>query len=243
MLTFPISLLLFLAAEPPHNALTPAETSNGWILLFDGKSTNGWLEVTGKPFPVQSWRIEDGCLRAFDPGDGYQDLRTVLEFEPAFEFQFEWKIGPKGNSGIKYFVQRVDDWTNAKGRQARARGLEYQLFDDSVENDRRKITGSLYEALAPEAAGLTKPVGEFNQSMIRVQGSRVEHWLNGSKVVSFDVASPEVQTRTTKEFKGTFRGAARTFLALQNHGTPVWFRDLKVRKIENGTGVSTSPVH
>jgi hypothetical protein len=79
--------------------------------------------------------------------------------------------------------------------------------------------------------------------MIRVQGSRFEHWLNGSKVVSFDVASPEVQTRTTKEFKGTFRGAARTFLALQNHGTPVWFRDLKVRKIENGTGVSTSPVH
>ena len=125
--------------------------------------------MTGKPFPAQSWRIEDGCLRAFDAGHGFQDLRTQSEFGKAFEFQFEWKIGRGGNSGVKYFVQKVDDWANAKGRQARARGFEYQLFDDAAEptHDVRKITGSLYEAVPPMKT-VAKPGGKFNRSMIRV---------------------------------------------------------------------------
>ncbi len=234
-----ISLAMLVPALEP-NSLTPHERSQGWTLLFDGASTNGWLEVTGKPFPAQSWRIEDGCLRAFDPGNGFQDLRTVLEFDAAFEFQFEWKIAKQGNSGVKYLVQHTDEWTNANGRQARARGLEYQIFDDAAEpaHDRRKITASLYEAIAPSKAA-ARPLGEFNQSMIRVRGTHVEHWLNGEKMVEFETTSPEVRTMLQKAAAKEEGKALKTrsYLSLQNHGTPVWFRNLKVRRLnENGTG-------
>ena len=234
------ALTIVLTALEP-NTLTPHERSEGWTLLFDGTSTNGWLEVTGKPFPAQSWRIEDGCLRAADPGNGFQDLRTVLEFDSAFEFQFEWKIEKRGNSGVKYLVQYTDEWTNA-----RARGLEYQLFDDDAEptHDRRKITASLYEAIAPSKAA-AHPLGEFNQSMIRVRGTHVEHWLNGEKVVEFETTSPEVRTMLQKaaaKDPGTPL-KTRSYLSLQNHGTPVWFRNLKVRRLNEGGTGGPDPVH
>src|SRR5207247_1821936 len=96
----------------------------GWILLFDGHSAKGWQEVSGLPFPITTWTIEDGCLRALDPGTGIQDIRTEATFR-SFEFQFDWKVPPDGNSGVKYLVQRTDRWNNKNGLQSRARGLEY----------------------------------------------------------------------------------------------------------------------
>ncbi len=99
-----------------------------WQSLFDGKSTKGWVEVTGKPFPSHSWTIEDGCLKSLVRTDGFQDIRTVEKFR-SFELEFEWKLLKDGNSGVKYLIQNIDEWTNKEGRQARARGLEYQLVD------------------------------------------------------------------------------------------------------------------
>lgn len=229
MLAFAVALL-YVAQDSQHNTLTPQERKEGWTLLFDGKSTEGWLEVTGKPFPA-AWRIEDGCLRAVDPGSGYQDIRTTAEFAPAFEFQFDWKIGPKGNSGVKYFVQRIDEWNNAKGRQARARGVEYQLYDDKADPNQPgiKITGSVYDAVAPSATP-ARPLGEFNHSLIRVQGHHIEHWLNGVKIIDTSLDAPAVLDRVRKEAKKD-QLSERSFLSLQNHGTPVWFRDLKVRTL------------
>ncbi len=235
-----LAILLLLSVEDP-NALSPPERAEGWKLLFDGKSAEGWLEVTGKPFPAQSWRIEDSCLRAFDTGNGFQDLRTQREFGKAFEFQFEWKIGKGGNSGVKYFVQKVDDWTNAKGRQARARGFEYQLFDDVAEptHDVRKITGALYEAVPPLQT-VAKPVGEFNRSMIRVRDGRVEHWLNGVKVVEFGLDSTEAKLAVTRAMGKTPKPeiGPGNFVSLQNHGSPVWFRGIKARELENENGAN-----
>src|SRR5487761_2135673 len=98
-------------------------------LLFDGKTSDGWVEVTGKPFPPNSWTIEDGCLKTVVRPGGAQDIRTVASFR-SFDLEFDWKVLANGNSGVKYLIQHIDEWNNKLGRQARARGLEYQLADN-----------------------------------------------------------------------------------------------------------------
>ncbi len=224
------ALLLFAGFAAAQNTLTQAEKSAGWILLFDGKTTAGWQEVTGLPFPTTSWTIEDGSLHALNPGHGFQDIRTEI-IPRSFEFQFDWKIAKNGNSGVKYLVQKTDRWTNAEGLQARARGLEYQLFDDASEPgiDKRKLCGALYDAIAPsrEAA---RPPGEFNHSLLVVRASHVEHWLNGVKVVEFETTSPLVH-EVLEKLAGGKQAVTESFLSLQNHGTPVWFRNLQLRRL------------
>ncbi|SPE41984.1 conserved exported hypothetical protein [Candidatus Sulfopaludibacter sp. SbA3] len=224
-----LAAVLVHAAQAP-NTLTEAEKAAGWVLLFDGKTTAGWLEVTGLPFPNDSWKIEDGSLRALNPGHGFQDLRTET-VPQSFEFLFDWKIAKGGNSGVKYLVQKTDRWTNAEGLQARARGLEYQLFDDASDpsTDRRKLCGALYDAIPPSQPA-ARPAGEFNHSALIVRGENVEHWLNGVKVVEFQTSSPLVRGVILQLAAG---GATvpESFIALQNHGTPVWFRNLKLRRL------------
>jgi hypothetical protein len=223
-----VALSFALSAQAP-NTLTGAEKSAGWTLLFDGKTTAGWLEVTGLPFPTASWTIEDGSLRALNSGHGFQDLRSEV-VPRSFEFQFDWKIAKGGNSGVKYLVQKTDRWTNAEGLQARARGLEYQLFDDASDPsaDKRKLCGALYDAIAPSRAA-ARPPGEFNHSLLIVRGGHVEHWLNGEKVVEFETSSPLVHGVILQLAAGG-PTVSESFIALQNHGTPVWFRNLKLRK-------------
>jgi hypothetical protein len=228
------SLLLLLAAPllaADPNTLTPAEKAAGWMLLFDGRTTAGWQEVTGLSVPAESWRVEDGCLRALNSGHGYQDLRTETVFS-SFEFQFDWKIDPGGNSGVKYLVQKTDRWTNAIGLQARARGFEYQLVDDTTPDaaEPNKKCGSLYGVIAPARAA-AHPPGEFNHSLLVVRGTRVEHWLNGVKVVEFDTAE-DAPHKVMTDAAGKGPIVRESILSLQNHGTPVWFRSLKVRRLE-----------
>ncbi|MCX6627476.1 MAG: DUF1080 domain-containing protein, partial [Candidatus Solibacter sp.] len=153
--------------------------AGGWRLLFDGKTTDGWLEITGKPFPA-CWTIENGCLKATPHKDGFQDIRTVETFRD-FELEFDWMLKADGNSGVKYLVQKVDEWVNKDGRQARARGLEYQLADDrnaDAASAPSRAAGSLYSVIAP-APKVTPRIGEFNHSRLVVRGGGVEHWLNG----------------------------------------------------------------
>src|SRR5690349_16423675 len=133
------------------NQLTSAERRAGWRLLFDGRSTAGWQEITGKPFPHNCWTIANGCLKSLVRTDGFQDIRTVDQFA-SFDLQFDWKLLKDGNSGVKYLIRKVDEWTNAAGRQARARGLEYQLADDhnaDAASDPRRVAASLYSIFAP----------------------------------------------------------------------------------------------
>lgn len=211
------------AAGPEPNTLTPAEQAAGWKLLFDGHTTTGWTEVTGKPFPA-SWTIEDGCLRSLAMRS-MQDLRTTDTYRN-FELRWEWKIAPGGNSGVKYLVKKTDEWTNSAGRQARARGLEYQLYDDDSDGegagDPTKQCGALY-GLRTAIQKVPRPVGEFNESRLIVDGRRVEHWLNGVLVAGFSLDEPDVRKVT-----GPVEG--ESYLSLQNHGGLTWFRNIKVRK-------------
>jgi len=201
---------MFSAALALLLTLQPAPT---WVSLFDGETPAGWQEVTGRDFPGTCWKVEDGCLRAIVVKEGgFQDIRTIRTFRD-FELEFEWKIEPGGNSGVKYLIDKVDQWQRQDGRMARGRGPEYQLIDDDVNADSKgnpaKQTASLYGKLAP-AQRLAKPAGEFNLSRIVVRDGHVEHWLNGVKVLQYD------------------RPMVESPIVLQNHSSAVWFRKIRV---------------
>lgn len=203
-------LLLFLQpAAPP---------ASQWISLFDGHSTAGWLEVDGRPFPSKSWSIQDGCLKANVVEGGFQDLRTQRAFGD-FELEFDWKIEPGGNSGVKYLIDKVDVWKakTGEGDNARGRGPEYQLIDDDHNADSKgnpsKQTASLYGKIAP-ATRAARPAGEFNNARIVVRNGHVEHWLNGVRELEYD--HPGKQSP----------------IVLQNHHAQVWFRNLRIRPLD-----------
>jgi hypothetical protein len=233
-------LLIFLAAavlaRAADNQLTREEQQQGWRLLFDGHSPDGWVEVTGKVFPPNSWTVEDGCLKTLVRPGGAQDIRTVDNYR-SFDLQFDWKVLENGNSGVKYLLQHIDEWNNKLGRQARARGLEYQLADnrgpDAVEPNRS--AASLYSSIAPSPK--TEPaVGSFNHSRIVVKGDHVEHWLNGVRVVGFELTGPEAQkvfaTLRKKDEDASTPVKRDTPISLQNHGTEAWFKNIKIRRLE-----------
>src|ERR1700684_256151 len=160
-----------------------------WHPLFDGTTSKGWVEVTGKPFPTHSWTIEDGCLKALVRTDGFEDIRTAETFK-SFELQFEWKLAKLGKSGVKYLIQSVDE--------VRPRGLEYQLVDIDAADaiDPTRITGALYSLLAPANANWR--IAVFNESRLIVHGEHVEHWLNGTKVLSYEITTPALQSALRK---------------------------------------------
>jgi len=187
-------------------------------MLFDGATPTGWLEVTGKPFPAKSWKVEDGCLRALVVEGGFQDIRTTQTYRD-FEFEVEWKIEPGGNSGVKYFLDKVDTWDarSGGGYNARGRGAEYQIVDDAGNQDAAtgpdRKTGALYGKMAPKNAA-PRPPGEFNVSRIVAHGGRVQHWLNGVLVLEYQ------------------REAVESPLVLQNHHSAIWFRSLRIRRLD-----------
>jgi hypothetical protein len=210
-----------------------------WHSLFDGKTTKGWVEVTGKPYPTHSWTIEEGCLKAIVKKDGFQDIRTVEKYR-SFELEFEWKLLKDGNSGVKYLIQNVDEWTNKEGRQARARGLEYQLVDRNSPDaiDPTRFTGALYSILAAPQAVQEKvdsKIGDFNESRIVVNGDHVEHWLNGVRVVSYEVGEPKVQAALRgllPKGSGPETPLVReSWISLQNHSSETWFRNIRIRRL------------
>lgn len=194
----------------------------GWISLFDGRSTAGWIPVAGREFPSESWVVRDGCMEALVHEPTFQDIRTEREFGD-FELEFAWKIAAGGNGGVKYLITKYDAWrpkgvTAGRGHE-RARGCEYQLTDDALseetKRDATRGTGSLYAKIAP-VGGATRAAGEWNESRIVVRRPAIEHWLNGKKVVA---------TRLEGELP------ARSAIALQNHHAGCWFRGIRVREI------------
>jgi hypothetical protein len=231
-----------LSAEPAANALTAEETRAGWKLLFDGKTVTGWRGYALTGFPERGWSVEEGCIKNAKtngrPGGGGGDLVTVGQFEN-FDFRFEWRIAAGGNSGIKYFVvdRRATGGASmfAGDDGHTGVGFEYQMLDDERHPDAKngpiRQSGALYSLLPPSGAKRLKPVGEFNASRIVVQGTHVEHWLNGVKVVDTDLEAPELKAAIAaskyKEVPG-FGTKFKTLLLIQDHGEEVWLRNLKI---------------
>jgi len=156
------------------NTLTPAEKAAGWTLLYDGKSLAGWRGFKTAA-PDKGWTAADGVLSP-DPKTS-KDLVTKANYEN-FELTFEWKISPKGNSGVMFHVIPV-------GEETYESGPEYQLLDNARGEPPLERAGSLFALYAP-VKDVPKPVGEWNQSRLVVDHGKCQHWLNGVKVAEYD---------------------------------------------------------
>src|SRR5688572_6925369 len=212
-------------AEP--NTLTAAEKTAGWKLIFDGATLNGWrgykTEAVG-----EGWKVQDGAIMLTAPKAG--DLVTAAEYGD-FELTFEWKISEGGNSGVIY--------RSGLGETSSYRtGPEYQVLDNQKAKDNKEgnhLAGSLYD-IGPEAPrGLPKPVGEWNNSRLLVRGWKVEHWLNGTRIVSLDLSRPEGKAAIAEsKFKDwpKFASLSRGHIALQDHGDVVSYRSIKIRDLK-----------
>ena len=233
------------AAEPSKiNTLTEQEKAEGWALLWNGFDFEGWRGVGLDAIPAGHWVVEDGAIRKLAVGevprqaDGQPvqggDLMTAATFEN-FDLRFEWRISPAGNSGLKYNVS--EDISKAFAPQHAAIGFEYQCLDDTADYQPailpNQTTASLYD-LVPAGAKTLKPVGEFNESRVVFQGNHGEHWLNGAKVLEYELGSADLNSRVAaSKFKNIPDFAAKRagHIVLQDHGSAVWFRNIKIRPL------------
>lgn len=209
-------------------SLTTEETAAGWKLLFNGTDLTGWKGYK-KDTPGATWIVEDGALALTAGGAG--DIMTKEEFGP-FELSLEWKISPNGNSGIIYLIKEDPAAENTYNT-----GPEMQVLDDDGHPDGKipsHRAGALYDFQVPPQ-GAVKPVGEWNEAVVRYSGSRIEHWLNDVLVseTSYGDDAWKAKVAATK-FKqwplfGTFGSG---HIALQDHGDKVWYRNIKIRPIQ-----------
>jgi hypothetical protein len=217
-----------LLSAAPANQLTEAEKSAGWKLLFDGTTTQGWRTFKKPSFPEKGWVVEDGWLHCQGKAGG--DIISDAEFDD-FELQWDWKLAPAGNSGVKYFVLES---------RPQALGHEYQMLDDGrspgVQPGRRKqYTGAFYAVLEPGQTQV-KPPGEVNTSRILVKGNHVEHWLNGEKVLEYECGSDIVKAAVaSSKFKDTpgFGNKVKGHILLQDHQSNAWFSNVKLRELSS----------
>lgn len=221
-------------AERPINTLSAAEVEQGWQLLFDGESTDGWRGYNRDGFPNDAWEVRDGNLVTLAQEDGGSgvDLVTEEQFEN-FELSIEFKLTAVGNSGILYrVVEREGEaiWYNAP---------EYQVLDDSAHlamgtmDMHKHLTGDNYDIHASSVRA-SNPIGEWNHARIIVNGQHVEHWLNGVMTVEYEIESPEWEALVSESKFADYPNYGRTKqgrIGLQGYGRLVFYRNIKIRRI------------
>jgi len=249
------------AAESTPNQLSPEEAATGWVLLFDGKTFDGWVLRPSDAPPL--WVIEDGCLHVIPQGtipesalrQRRSDLLTRETFRD-FDFRFEWRAAPGANSGVKYRL--MGGW----GRKVEPRageaetgfltdlsalrtisstGIEYQISDDEHEKDALSTplhaAGAVYEYV-PAKKSHPAAALRWHEARILVRGTHFEHWLDGEIVASGEFDSSEFRAALAATKRENFPRLFKPYpdhetpIALQHHRTEVWFRNLKVLRLE-----------
>jgi len=219
------------------NTLTSKEKKGGWILLFNGKDFSGWRQCNGTSMP-KNWIIEDNAMKVFTapekkPGQGSNGdiLYEKTKFKN-FELSIDWKASKMANSGIFYNVREVP------GQPIYYAAPEIQVLDNIDATDNKvpsHLAGSLYDMIAADPKS-AKPAGEWNTIVIRVYNGKVTHTQNGVKVVEYELWTKEwdalVQNSKFKTFPGFTEGISKEgYIGLQDHGYPVWFRNIKIREL------------
>ncbi len=215
------------------NVLSEAERDAGWRLLFDGQTLAGWRGYKGQA-AAASWKIVGGSLGSKPAaGEALGHLISNEQFGD-FELRFDWKMVAGGNSGVMYRVTEAQQnpWDS---------GPEYQVLDNTKHPDGHNplSSASACYAVYPPAKDASKPVGEWNEGRIVATGNRVEHWLNGEKVVQYEVGTPDFSAHLkTSRYWATpeWGRAARGHLCLQDYGSALEYRNIKVRVIDATKG-------
>ena len=216
------ALALLLLASPAPAA--------GWTPLFDGASTSAWRGYNSPRFPDKCWAVTEGTLKTVPSKGATCDIITRRKYRD-FELTLEWKVGAGGNSGILYRAAELPPpapiWHSAP---------ELQILDDTAHPTAtpQTLTGALYDLVAPEMKTL-RPLGEWNEAGVVVHGNHVEHWLNGRKVLEYELGSADFKARiAASKFKDMPRFAVEKegHIGLQHHGEEAWFRNIRVREIQ-----------
>jgi hypothetical protein len=219
------------------NILVEKEIKDGWKLLFDGKSSNGWMNAKTKQFPSNGWEIKDGFL-IINPSikgqGGGGDIVSTGKYRN-FELSVDFKYSPGANSGIKYFIDAEKD-----NGEYSSIGCEYQILDDNLHPDAKEgITGNrtlagLYDLIAPKPKKDNGP-DKWNTATIIVKGNHVQHWLNGSITVEYDRGNQAwrdlVATSKFKKIPG-FGENPEGRILLQDHGNVVAFKNIKIKELK-----------
>lgn len=218
-----------LAALALLTALAAPAEANDWQTLFDGKSLAAFRCYNKPDIPAGIWSIEpDGSLKTVPGIKNGCDLITRDKYKDV-EFELEWKVPAKGNSGIVYRVVEVP------GKPSWNQGPEMQILDDAghrVGLTANHTAGALYDLVGPSETA-ARPAGEWNQARLVMKGNHVEHWLNGKKVVDLDLAAAEAKAKiAASKFNSMpkFATLPKGRIALQDHGDAVWFRSLRIRR-------------
>ncbi len=204
-----------------------------WTVLFNGENLDGWRSY-GEAAPRPAWIVEDGAI-VLDADESTSsniggDLITVDQYEN-FELELEWKISAGGNSGIFFGVQEIEGQ-----RVAYETGIEMQILDNDNHVDGEipeTSAGSCYALYAP-ANNVVRPVGEYNQVRLIVRNASVEHWLNGHKIVEYEIGSEDWANRIAASKFADWQHFARYrkgHIALQDHTDRVWFRNIRLREL------------
>ncbi|MFA6125771.1 MAG: DUF1080 domain-containing protein [Bacteroidales bacterium] len=221
------------------NSLTKEEAKEGWMLLWNGKTSDGWRGADKKAFPQKGWDMKNGVLSVLAGTGGEStnggDIITTRKYGN-FDLKLDFKLTKGANSGIKYYV--VEGLNNGAGS---AIGLEYQLLDDQNHPDAKlgiggnRTIGSLYDLIPALTDKQVNPVGEWNNARIIAKNNHIEHWLNGKKVVEYDRNTQIYRALVQKSKYATypdFGESAEGYILLQDHGNPVNFRNIKIREIK-----------
>ena len=202
--------------------LTGPEQAEGFKLIFDGASLNGWRGYATET-PPAGWKAADGELVREGAGG---DLMTVDQYAD-FELRLDWKVTRNGNSGIMFRVRTGDEFSYLSGP-------EYQVLDNAGHKDGQSpltSAGSNYAVHAP-VKDVTRPVGEWNEARLIVRGNHVEHWMNGVKLLEYEIGSADWNTRVkaSKFARMPMYGLEqRGHIVLQDHGDVVTYRNIRVK--------------
>lgn len=218
------------------NQLSKKEKKAGWVLLFNGEDFEGWRQCNGTEMPA-NWTIEDEAMKVFtgegkEPGRGAGGDIVYDKVFKNFEFSIDWKASEMANSGIFFNVREVP------GKPIYYAAPEIQVLDNEKATDNKvdsHLAGSLYDMIAADPKTVN-PAGEWNNIVIRVQDGKVTHTQNGVKVVEYTLWTPEwdelVANSKFKNFEGFTEGVSKEgYIGLQDHGYPVWFRNIKIREL------------
>lgn len=228
---------IFSACSQKNNTLSSKEKKDGWELLFNGKDFKGWRQCNGTAMAV-NWTIDEGTMKVFTgegkkPGQGSNgDILFSDKKFSNFELSIDWKASKMANSGIFFNVREVP------GQPIYYASPEIQVLDNADATDNKiasHLAGSLYDMIAADPKTV-HPAGEWNTIVITLKDGKVTHTQNGIKVVEYELWTPAwdalVAASKFKEFPGFTEGISKEgFIGLQDHGYPVWFRNIKIREL------------